>query len=246
MFAEACCYFVLSFLSLRRIRMVACLQDSWITVKQKMVSQTDCVPHILFICCRLKLNGTYLILLILFCWFFWISFRKKRFSANILCWEKVTSDISDHVVLPCHLPGKIDEKCVVEGMLLNCELSSQVAFTCEGREGALFYLFIVPPSSFFFLSNGGCVTRFTLIFTIKESLAGGNASYRGCVRLVILFFFLDSPSLVQMKARPKTDHKRPKWGSVRKIKRLIQLWDSRLYNQWFADLMTFFLPHSRR
>lgn len=38
---------------------------------------------------------------------------------------------------------------------------------------------------FFTQSDGGCVTLFTLAITIKESLAGGNASCSVCVRVMI-------------------------------------------------------------
>lgn len=54
---------------------------------------------------------------------------------NVSCWEEVTPEPFDHVVMSCCLPGggkkkeRKKKKSIVCGSLWRCEFSSQVAFT---------------------------------------------------------------------------------------------------------------------
>ena len=179
-FAEECCHFVL--LSLEHIGMVLCLHGAGLfLMTQQMVSRTDCVIHsFIYLFQTFLLRGTTLISPIIFSWF------PKRPPGKIqwMCCvgETVTPEPFDHVVLSCLLPGEKKKKYFFFcGLLWRCDFSSQVAFTslCRRRKrlktSALFYFIFVPPC-LFSQSDGGYVTLLTLTITIKESLAGGNAS----------------------------------------------------------------------
>lgn len=64
--------------------------------------------------------------------------------------------------------------------VVNSVLKLLLQVCVEGREGfkkVLCFIFLLLHHVFVFFtqSDGGCVTLFTLVITIKESLAGGNA-----------------------------------------------------------------------
>lgn len=127
MFAEECCYSFI-FMSLEHIRMVLCLQSSGlIMMKQQVVSWTDCVirTFIYLFQTWLRLSDTSSIFPIMFSWFPIFSTRKD--SVNVLCWDKVTPEPFDHVVLSCRLPGEKKKYFFVDRFWC-CEFSSQVAF----------------------------------------------------------------------------------------------------------------------
>lgn len=104
--------------------------------------------------------------------------------------KKVSPEPFDHVVLSCCLPGK-KKKSIFCGSLWCCEFSFQVAFISSCRRKRRFKKCIVLPFHcytmfiFFYQSDGGCVTLFTLAITIKESLAGGNGNRSVCVHVLI-------------------------------------------------------------
>lgn len=146
-------------------------------MKQQMVSRLIVLFTYLFIWYRLLLSGTSLIFPIIFSWFPIFSTRKD--SVKVLCWEKVTPGPFDHVVLSCCLPGK----SIFCESLWCCEFSFHLAFIslCRRKrrfKKKCFVLSFHCPTTFIFFtqSDGDCVTLFTLAITIKESLAGGNAS----------------------------------------------------------------------
>lgn len=122
MFAEECCF---SFFVIRTYSEGVVFTRFWTDHGEAAGGQLDwlCYSHIYLFDNRLLLSDTSLIFPIIFSWFPIFSTRKD--SVKVLCWEKVTPEPFDHVVLSCCLPGKKVFFCV---SLWCCEFSFQLAF----------------------------------------------------------------------------------------------------------------------
>lgn len=82
-------------------------------------------------------------------------------------------------MLCCHVAylGKKKKVFLVDRSgVVNSVLKLLLEVCVEGREGFVSSFHCSIMFIFFTQSDGGCVSLFTLTITIKESLAGGNAS----------------------------------------------------------------------